>query len=172
MGVNQPMPVKKRQDARGVSPVIGIILMVAITVILAAIAGSFVLDLGQSAEEDSPQASFRVSADSSTNQIQVEHLGGDDLRHDQTRVVVKSNGTTTFDPVDGGGAEGILSVGETAVITLAMTDDTLDFDGDGTVDEMTDGGGEPFDAGDRLTITIIDTGTQRLIFERSFLVQS
>nr|WP_240452047.1 type IV pilin N-terminal domain-containing protein [Halostella salina] len=37
-------------DERGVSPVIGVILMVAITVILAAVIGAFVLDLGQGQE--------------------------------------------------------------------------------------------------------------------------
>ncbi|WP_226005472.1 type IV pilin [Natrinema salinisoli] len=36
------------QDDRAVSPVIGVILMVAITVILAAVIAAFVLDLGQS----------------------------------------------------------------------------------------------------------------------------
>jgi flagellin-like protein len=36
------------EDERAVSPVIGVILMVAITVILAAVIAAFVLDLGQS----------------------------------------------------------------------------------------------------------------------------
>ncbi|WP_121822035.1 type IV pilin [Halostella salina] len=36
-----------KDDERAVSPVIGVILMVAITVILAAVIGAFVLDLGQ-----------------------------------------------------------------------------------------------------------------------------
>jgi len=38
---------KTADDERAVSPVIGVILMVAITVILAAVIGAFVLDLGQ-----------------------------------------------------------------------------------------------------------------------------
>ena len=37
-------------DSRAVSPVIGVILMVAITVILAAVIGTFVLGLGDSVE--------------------------------------------------------------------------------------------------------------------------
>ncbi len=36
------------EDERAVSPVIGVILMVAITVILAAVIAAFVLDLGDS----------------------------------------------------------------------------------------------------------------------------
>jgi FlaG/FlaF family flagellin (archaellin) len=145
--------------------------MVAITVILAAILGSFVLDFEKSAEEDSPQASFRVSADPATDEIELEHLGGDGLRHDDTRIVVEHNGTTTFEPVPVGGSEGILSVGETAVINLTASDDTLDFDGDGTIDITTSGAAEPFDAGDRVTVTLIDTATQRIIFERTVQVQ-
>lgn len=40
------------EDERGVSPVIGVILMVAITVILAAVIAMFVLDLGGSVGEE------------------------------------------------------------------------------------------------------------------------
>ena len=39
-------------EERAVSPVIGVILMVAITVILAAVIGAFVLDLGQGVESN------------------------------------------------------------------------------------------------------------------------
>ncbi|GGL27682.1 hypothetical protein GCM10009037_09080 [Halarchaeum grantii] len=45
-------------DDRGVSPVIGVILMVAITVILAAVIGTFVLGLGSQVGNNAPQASF------------------------------------------------------------------------------------------------------------------
>jgi flagellin-like protein len=41
-----------QQDNQGVSPVIGVILMVAITVIIAAVVANFVLNLGQSLEEE------------------------------------------------------------------------------------------------------------------------
>jgi len=43
-----------------VSPVIGVILMVAITVILAAVIGTFVLGLGQNVQKTTPQASFSM----------------------------------------------------------------------------------------------------------------
>lgn len=156
---------------RGVSPVIGIILMVAITVILATLVGAFVLDLGQQAENESPQASFQVSAYPAADQIELEHLGGDELRHDETRVVVESGGTTRFDAVDGGSGD-VLSVGTTATITLNdSNDDRLDFTSDGT-DEVTVGGGaDSFTPDDSITITLIDTETERVIFQRTFLVQ-
>ena len=45
------------QDSdRAVSPVIGVILMVAITVILAAVIGTFVLGLGDSLADSQPTA--------------------------------------------------------------------------------------------------------------------
>jgi flagellin-like protein len=59
-------------DDRAVSPVIGVILMVAITVILAAVIGTFVLGLGGSVQS-APQASFDC------NGGDLDHGGGDQL---------------------------------------------------------------------------------------------
>jgi flagellin-like protein len=55
-------------DDDAVSPVIGVILMVAITVILAAVIGAFVLDLGQG-QEKSPSASFDFEQTSESRDI-------------------------------------------------------------------------------------------------------
>jgi flagellin-like protein len=52
-------------DERGVSPVIGVILMVAITVILAAVIASFVLGFGDNVNQ-SGQAGISVQDDGST----------------------------------------------------------------------------------------------------------
>jgi flagellin-like protein len=57
-------------DSRAVSPVIGVILMVAITVILAAVIGTFVLGLGDSVQTN-VQAGATVSADSANDRITV-----------------------------------------------------------------------------------------------------
>ncbi|MDR5657729.1 type IV pilin N-terminal domain-containing protein [Halodesulfurarchaeum sp. HSR-GB] len=78
--------IKQQLDDRGVSPVIGVILMVAITVILAAVIGSFVLGIGGDIEQ-APQASLEVSdapaedptSDTATNVIVISHNGGDDI---------------------------------------------------------------------------------------------
>jgi len=50
-------------DDGAVSPVVGVILMVAIVVILAALVGSFVLGIGDSTTEPAPQASFEFEFD-------------------------------------------------------------------------------------------------------------
>ncbi|WP_254823359.1 type IV pilin [Haloglomus halophilum] len=54
-------------DDDAVSPVIGVILMVAITVILAAVIGTFVLGLGDQVSNTSPQASFTFDFDGSNH---------------------------------------------------------------------------------------------------------
>uniref|UniRef100_UPI003672683A type IV pilin n=1 Tax=Cryptosporangium minutisporangium TaxID=113569 RepID=UPI003672683A len=50
-------------EDRAVSPVIGVILMVAITVILAAVIGTFVLGLGDSLTDTTPSASINGEID-------------------------------------------------------------------------------------------------------------
>jgi flagellin-like protein len=49
----------RHDDRKAVSPVIGVILMVAITVILAAVIATFVLGLGDSINDTAPQATFQ-----------------------------------------------------------------------------------------------------------------
>jgi flagellin-like protein len=73
----------KRDDA--VSPVIGVILMVAITVILAAVIAAFVFGLGS--PESAPQASLKMSSNSDDN-ITVAHQGGDLIFNDTTELIV------------------------------------------------------------------------------------
>ncbi|WP_135821308.1 type IV pilin [Halostella litorea] len=63
------------EDDRAVSPVIGVILMVAITVILAAVIGAFVLDLGQGQEGNVNAA---VSYDNSTGVATLTDMGNAD----------------------------------------------------------------------------------------------
>ncbi|SFS02992.1 flagellin N-terminal-like domain-containing protein [Halomicrobium zhouii] len=65
-------------DDDAVSPVIGVILMVAITVILAAVIATFVLGLGDQVSNTAPQASF--STDYSSSDLTVTHEGGDSIR--------------------------------------------------------------------------------------------
>ncbi|WP_292486040.1 type IV pilin N-terminal domain-containing protein [Methanohalobium sp.] len=56
-------------DTKGVSPVVGVILMVAITVILAAVIGTFVLGLGDQVNQN---AQAGVTFDSGSNEVDVQ----------------------------------------------------------------------------------------------------
>jgi len=77
------------QDDDAVSPVIGVILMVAITVILAAVIATFVLGLGDSLSNQAPQASFSCDIDDGT----VTMTGGDEL--DPSTITVENGGEVT-----------------------------------------------------------------------------
>ncbi|MFA1612171.1 type IV pilin [Halobellus rubicundus] len=67
-------------DDSAVSPVIGVILMVAITVILAAVIGTFVLNLGQEVQQTAPQASFNFDYETQgDNNVTITHQTGDSI---------------------------------------------------------------------------------------------
>ena len=59
------------------SPVIGVILMVAITVILAAVIGTFVLGLGDQVQQTSPNAQWNWELTGTDDSLNVTHEGGD-----------------------------------------------------------------------------------------------
>jgi len=84
-------------DDRAVSPVTGVILMVAITVILAAVIGTFVLGLGEQVQQTTPQASFSFDYDTANDTVTVVHEGGDTLNSDNTNTVtiIDSSGAET-----------------------------------------------------------------------------
>lgn len=83
-------------DERAVSPVIGVILMVAITVILAAVIGTFVLGLGDQVQSTTPQASFGFDSGSANTSgaynVTVTHESGDTI--DAADVSVAVNGSS------------------------------------------------------------------------------
>ncbi len=85
------------QDDDAVSPVIGVILMVAITVILAAVIATFVLGLGDSLSNQAPQASFTCDGDA------LVHDGGDEL--DGDNLYLDGDGSTTSGNTYSAGSE-------------------------------------------------------------------
>jgi flagellin-like protein len=79
-------------DDDAVSPVIGVVLMVAVTVILSAAVGAFVLDIGSSVTQQPPQTAFDIRSNdlSGSGVVNVTHIGGDRLEADDLRVVIDS----------------------------------------------------------------------------------
>ncbi len=84
-------------DDEAVSPVIGVILMVAITVILAAVIATFVLGLGDSVSTSAPQAQLDFDygddysdedADTDNNGTEVTHTGGDELTQENLQITI------------------------------------------------------------------------------------
>ncbi|WP_318568253.1 type IV pilin N-terminal domain-containing protein [Salinigranum marinum] len=93
-------------EDRAVSPVIGVILMVAITVILAAVIGTFVLGLGDQVSESAPQAQFSFDFANGTYGT-ITHDGGDSIDDSTLSVVV--GGATVYSGTGAAGSPGDIS---------------------------------------------------------------
>jgi len=123
-------------DDRAVSPVIGVILMVAITVILAAVIGTFVLGLGDQLQATTPQASFGFDTEQSKEKVSITHESGDSIEAANLQVSAQTNFTaedggtadnSSMTWVQAGGSSGDVSAGDSVTIQ-AETDE--DFAGD------------------------------------------
>jgi flagellin-like protein len=123
-------------DDQAVSPVIGVILMVAITVILAAVIGTFVLGLGGQVQDTGPSASFSFSVESSDGTggsavnpgdsdgeyVKATHDGGESI--DRTNILISEDGSTA-DLTSGAieGASTTVSTGNRIWIDAASGDE-------------------------------------------------
>lgn len=84
--------IEFRTDRSGVSPVIGVILMVAVTVIIAAVIGSAALGLGESVSDTPPQAQFSAELET------VEEKDYKDVPRSFDAIVISHNGGEEVDP--------------------------------------------------------------------------
>lgn len=83
-----------RQHDRAVSPVVAVILMVAVTVVLSAVVGMFVFNLGQNAtNSDAQDIGVRTTVDGSTLTVQV-------ITGDADEVQLRVNGTVADSATD------------------------------------------------------------------------
>lgn len=114
-------------NERGVSPVIGVILMVAITVILAAVIGAFVLGLGDQVSEQPPTAQVGFDFNGNTS-VDITHDGGDPIANDS--VTFRSGSGATSDSLNwsSGGEE--ITAGDT--VTLDTSADGIESSNVGT----------------------------------------
>lgn len=117
-------------DDSAVSPVIGVILMVAITVILAAVIASFVLGLGDQGE---PAPQPTIESSTSTDELQIDVTGGDDVDAGVTTLKFETGSDSIevdLDAQDASGNQIIqeLSAGDT--ITIDTNNDVVEINGD------------------------------------------
>ena len=151
-------PERAAHDERGLSPVVGVVLLVGITLLLAAVGGAFALGLADT-EQPAPQAVLNVQADAYADQVRIRHVSGDALSADRTRVVWELDGER-YVTSPAGDTETSLLVGQTTTAT---------FDG------STDAQGQwwPFPspgeynlaAGDEVTVTVYDTASNKPVFQ-------
>ena len=130
-------------DDDAVSPVIGVILMVAITVILAAVIGTFVLSLGSDLQNNPPNAQFTFNKNS-TGALEMTHDGGDSVDIEKLNVTTDNSNedfandstsasnvcqTTGSDDLNWTEDDTELSAGDTCALPGSSPDDRLE-DGD------------------------------------------
>jgi flagellin-like protein len=145
-------------DDRGVSPVIGVILMVAITVILAAVIAAFVLGLGDT-NSTAPSVTWEYDYNSSNGQVQVTMTGGEsfdpslvDLQFDNVddlnSVSIGDDNSADDDIVSTSISSNTVQAGDSITIGMTTSDgsegvgsasDTTDFELD-IIFESEDGG--------------------------------
>jgi len=141
-------------NSDAVSPVIGVILMVAITVILAAAIGSSVF--GEGPATPAPQANLEItpltaySNDSSPASVKLVHSGGDPINFasaEVTKVMVSVNGNTSAN-IDAAGLN-TMEVGSVQKLKLGGFADAKNIT-----------------SGSSVNIKIIDVKTQQLISDK------
>jgi len=136
--------------------------MVAITVILAAVIGTFVLGLGDNVES-APQAQLQVQENTdSAGQFDLRHRGGDTIDYNEFELVIEGSAleeTYSYDAdgvgeteyTDNSGGDGTISVGET---------DTISF-------------GNPGGSGSNnvvVTVTLVHTPSDNIVLERDVTI--
>ncbi|WP_048050772.1 type IV pilin [Methanosarcina soligelidi] len=155
---------KMSKNDKAVSPVIGVVLMVAITVILAAAIGSSVF--GQGTSESAPQANLDIEAagiisSNSTAIIKIEHLGGDPINFDTTKVMASVNGGNS-QPITA--ALGTVTVGD--IKTLYLIDDASTANPKEALKDNSGTSPVPMKSGNTVNIKIIDIKTSQLICDK------
>ena len=151
------------EEEDAVSPVIGVILMVAITVILAAVIAAFVFGMGP--PEQAPQASLRASAatvndgTNDFNGIKLEHQGGDQvvLEDASTKMIVDGTVVTYGDSL----TDTAFDAGETVYIINTSTVDEFLVDATNTNATLT--GDDVGTTGDTANVKLIDVSSQQMI---------
>ena len=122
-------------DDRGVSPVIGVILMVAITVILAAVVGTFVLGLGDQTS-GSATAGVTIDGDNTTsatvtltntgtaNEVDVVYAANGTSVRSNLGVSVPMNSTGTSVTISAAGEYNVVAIsdsGESVLRSFSVT---------------------------------------------------
>ena len=107
------------ESERAVSPVIGVILMVAITVILAAVIGTFVLGLGDQVQETSPNAQWDTEHNTTSTTVNITHTSGDSVT--ASRLSATGNSVSDAGDLSNDGLAGVATAFPNAEVTAGDT---------------------------------------------------
>ncbi|MDS0253147.1 type IV pilin [Haloarcula argentinensis] len=120
-----------KSDDSAVSPVVGVILMVAITVLLAATAATFFLDFGSgNLGQSAPQAAFSFNYDSEgPDTLTIEHRSGDSIQAGNLYITVSgasgANGQHDLSSLSGAPSAGS-EITAGSQVTFSKTSDLSD----------------------------------------------
>ncbi len=143
--------MKFGKNDEAVSPVIGVILMVAITVILAAVIAAFVFGMGTPVK--APQVQLKFIANSTG--ISINHNGGDSLILKDEKLTIKfaTNGTAINTSL-------ALFPGFTTAETLAPGATISNYNG---LYNSSSGNYNPIATGSILTVSVLDVPSGQVI---------
>lgn len=148
---------------RGVSSTVGIALVVAITVVLAATAAGLVFGIAGT-EQVGPTASLSFAVDAADDEVRVGHQAGDTLYADRTRIVWEIEGAThrslATDAHQG------LRGGDRAVFTFDGSTSTAR-----TWTSYPSPGTEDIRPSDEITVSVYDTESDTRVFTDTFTAE-
>jgi FlaG/FlaF family flagellin (archaellin) len=127
---------RPRGDSDAVSPVVGVMLMLAVTVMLAAVVSTYAGGFSDGAEK-TPQSSIRVTPHLNEHRIYFEHDGGDPFLLSSIHVILRSgDNQTSLSSSDAGGSrlksfEEVGDHGSGTNDTTLMAGDTFYLEGEG-----------------------------------------
>ena len=153
---------KFSKDEEAVSPVIGVILMVAITVILAAVIAAFVFSMGGNLSSAPPTVSITASSNSATSDVDIiiEHTGGDALKGSEWKLSVVGAGDEPAYAFSV--AANDFTVGNQLIIyTGETTADTTSGFNNGTFS----GAGDTFVLGDKYDVKMVHLPSNSMVLD-------
>lgn len=108
---------------RAASPVIAVILIIAVTIILGVVTAGFVLDVGEEVDTEPPQAAFEYDLNKTTGELTVRHANGDTLNGDRLRFAGAAKEYTRLGSIPNWGGQTV-SAGDPTGVTV-QADQTL-----------------------------------------------
>lgn len=106
---------------RGVSPIIGVVLLVAVTVVLATVAGVVVFGVGDRNQQQPTRANFDFQYDSGAQTLAISYERGEVLTADTVYIrgdVGPDDNTGRWNSVPGAGSDSEIQPGSTVTLGL------------------------------------------------------
>ena len=142
---------ERKEDA--VSPVIGVMLMLVVTIVIAAVVAAFAGGLGSDVEM-APTAALNIDVFATDNKVKIESLSGEALIANDITIRV----------ADDSGTLGEAKLSEAGISTLSPGSTTNKF-------ALTMGEGKSLEAGDFVTVTVLASG-KHVVAKKDVIVKA